>query len=415
MELTLNNLPRTIAVELEGGVPSVVLVDQRRLPGELVYLCTSDWRELVDAVKTLAVRGAPAIGVAGAAAVMLAAFEYAEKCTTEHAAECPVEGAKECAVGDAPEGAVGDAPESAREGARGDDFDRFLAEAARAIAAARPTAVNLVWGVNKACEVVSEARQAGTSLQADSKARQTTASSQVALLQAGASPRETADALYRLTEDLIAEDEAVNRRIGFHGAALLRGLAASGEHVRPLNILTHCNAGSLATAFYGTALGVVYASAQEGLVNRVYADETRPVNQGARLTAWELARAGVPVTLQCDDMAASLMAEGKVDAVIVGADRIAANGDAANKVGTLGLAVMARHFGIPFYVAAPKSTIDCATRTGTDIPIEERDSSEVLDRSIDGVEVRNPAFDVTPYGLVTAIITEDGVWDPLKP
>lgn len=139
-----------------------------------------------------------------------------------------------------------------------------------------------------------------------------------------------------------------------------------------LNILTHCNAGSLATAFYGTALGVVYAAAQEGLINRVYADETRPVNQGARLTAWELARAGVPVTLQCDDMAASLMAEGKVDAVIVGADRIAANGDTANKVGTLGLAIMARHFQIPFYVAAPRSTIDCITKTGDDISIEER-------------------------------------------
>lgn len=390
MGLTLNNLPRTIAVELEGGVPSVVLVDQRRLPGELVCLRTSDWRELVDAVKTLAVRGAPAIGVAGAAAVMLAAFEYAAKCTTEHAAECPVEGAEECAGVDAPEGAVGDAPESAREGARGDDFDRLLAEAARAIAAARPTAVNLVWGVNKAREVVSGARQAG------------------------ASPRETAEALYRLTEDLIAEDETVNRRIGSHGAALLRGLAASGEHVRPLNILTHCNAGSLATAFYGTALGVVYASAQEGLINRVYADETRPVNQGARLTVWELAQAGVPVTLQCDNMAASLMEKGQVDAVIVGADRIAANGDAANKIGTLGLAVLANFYGIPFYVAAPMSTIDCSTKSGADIPIEDRDRAEVLPDPIPGVEVRNPAFDVTPYRLITAIVTEEGVWEPAR-
>lgn len=350
MELALNNLPRTIAVELEGGVPSVVLVDQRRLPGELVYLRTSDWRELVDAVKTLAVRGAPAIGVAGAAAVMLAAFEYADA----------------------------------------DDFDWLLAEAARAIAAARPTAVNLVWGVNKAREVVSGARQAG------------------------ASPRETAEALYRLTEDLIAEDEAVNRRIGSHGAALLRGLAASGEHLRPLNILTHCNAGSLATAFYGTALGVVYASAQEGLINRVYADETRPVNQGARLTVWELAQAGVPVTLQCDNMAASLMEKGQVDAVIVGADRIAANGDAANKIGTLGLAVLANFYGIPFYVAAPMSTIDCSTKSGADVPIEDRDRAEVLPDPIPGVEVRNPAFDVTPYCLITAIVTEEGVWESAR-
>ena len=146
----------------------------------------------------------------------------------------------------------------------------------------------------------------------------------------------------------------------------------------------------------------------------MFADETRPVNQGARLTVWELVRAGVPVTLQCDDMAASLMAEGQVDAVIVGADRIAASGDAANKVGTLGLAIMARYFRIPFYVAAPKSTIDCTTKSGADIPIEERDHAEVLAEPILGVAVRNPAFDVTPYELITAIVTEDGVWNHLE-
>lgn len=196
------------------------------------------------------------------------------------------------------------------------------------------------------------------------------------------------------------------------GDAPLRSGASARQ--QGLNILTHCNAGSLATAFYGTALGVVYAAAQEGIINRVFADETRPVNQGARLTVWELARAGVPVTLQCDDMAASLMAEGQVDAVIVGADRIAASGDAANKVGTLGLAIMARYFRIPFYVAAPKSTIDCTTKSGADIPIEERDHAEVLAEPILGVAVRNPAFDVTPYELITAIVTEDGVWNHLE-
>lgn len=391
MSLNLGNLPRTIWVEMSGGAPVAGFVDQRRLPGELVLVRTADWREVVDAVKTLAVRGAPAIGVAGAAAVMLAAFEYSE-------------GTEDVGYAEDAEGM-----EDAEDGG----FDRRLEEAASVIVEARPTAVNLSWGVRRAMEAARRARTAGKT------------------------PQETAEALYELAEALIAEDEAANRRIGAHGARLLRELvgrrsdgSAVSEGVHSgsgsddlsaqdrdgtLNILTHCNAGSLATAFYGTALGVVYAAAQEGLVNRVFADETRPVNQGARLTVWELARAGVPVTLQCDDMAPSLMAEGQVDAVIVGADRIAANGDAANKVGTLGLAIMARHYQIPFYVAAPKSTIDCTTESGSAIPIEERDPAEVLAEPIPGVAVRNPAFDVTPYDLTTAIITEDGVWKPLKP
>lgn len=391
MSLNLGNLPRTIWVEKSGGASVAGFVDQRCLPGELVLVRTADWRDVVDAVKTLAVRGAPAIGVAGAAAVMLAAFEYSE-------------GTENVGYAEDAEGM-----EDAEDGG----FDRRLEEAASVIAEARPTAVNLSWGVRRAMEAARRARTAGKT------------------------PQETAEALYELAEALIAEDEAVNRRIGAHGARLLRELAgrrsdgsavSEGVHSGSgsddlsaqdrdgtLNILTHCNAGSLATAFYGTALGVVYAAAQEGLVNRVFADETRPVNQGARLTVWELARAGVPVTLQCDDMAPSLMAEGQVDAVIVGADRIAANGDAANKVGTLGLAIMARHFQIPFYVAAPKSTIDCTTESGSAIPIEERDPAEVLAEPIPGVAVRNPAFDVTPYDLITAIITEDGIWKPLKP
>lgn len=396
MNLNLENLPRTIWVEKSGGVPAVGFVDQRLLPGELTLVRTSDWREVVDAVKTLAVRGAPAIGVAGAAAVMLAAYEYAV-----------VEGgARLAAQGDCEE-SIGFAGEYDRA-----TFDHHLEEAARVIAGARPTAVNLSWGVRRAQEAACKAR-----------ATDKTAA-------------ETAEVLYELAEVLIAEDEAVNRRIGACGAKLLRELAdkrnmgrgvlgashdsdaplraASSARRQGLNILTHCNAGSLATAFFGTALGVVYAAAQEGLINHVFADETRPVNQGARLTVWELARAGVPVTLQCDDMAASLMAKGQVDAVIVGADRIAANGDTANKVGTLGLALMARHFQIPFYVAAPKSTVDCTTKSGSAIPIEERDPAEVLAEPIPGVAVRNPAFDVTPYDLITAIVTEDGVWVPLE-
>ena len=211
-------------------------------------------------------------------------------------------------------------------------------------------------------------------------------------LDGGAAPAAVADALFAEAKRMEAEDEAANRAIGAHGAALLR----QGSRV-----LTHCNAGSLATAFYGTALGVVYAAAEQGKIERVYADETRPVGQGARLTSWELARAGVPCTLVCDNMAASLMAKGEVDAVIVGADRIAANGDAANKIG-------------PFYVAAPTSTIDPAIADGSGIPIEERDASEVLPVAIEGVEVWNPAFDVTPAGLITRIVTERGAFEPDK-
>jgi len=176
-------------------------------------------------------------------------------------------------------------------------------------------------------------------------------------------------------------------------------------------VLTHCNAGSLATVFYGTALGIVYAAFEQGKVERVFADETRPVDQGARLTAWELAQAGVPVTLICDDMAATVMAQGLVDAVVVGADRIARNGDVANKIGTYGLAVLAHEHGIPFYVAAPSSTLDAAISDGSHIVIEQRDSAEVAE-PIKGVDVYNPAFDVTPAHYITRIITERGVFRP---
>lgn len=386
MNLHLENLPRTISVHwavdnladaangdaagagcggvscgdavVDAGVPAVpqvVMIDQRALPSELVEIRTSDWRQVVDAVKTLAVRGAPAIGVAGAAAVMLAAYELAER----------------------------GAPAASTAAAL---FAVRLREAARVIAEARPTAVNLSWGVNRAIQVAAGA------------------------LKAGKTPRQTAEALRELTGDLIVEDEAINRAIGAHGAALLAPIAAAKE--RPLTILTHCNAGSLATAFYGTALGVVYAAAAEGLVERVWADETRPVGQGARLTVWELARAGVPATLLCDNMAASLMAAGRIDAVVVGADRIAASGDVANKIGTLGVAVLAHHFGVPFFVAAPVSTVDAATADGAAIPIEERDGSEVCPHPPEGVALYNPAFDVTPASLIAAIVTEEGVFAP---
>ena len=327
--LNLENLPRTLELNGSSSAATLRFIDERCLPGELVMVETGVWTEVVDAVKELAIRGAPAIGVAGVAALALWACND-------------------------------------REGS----FD----DVCTIVANARPTAVNLSWAVNRA-------RDLGKSLPADALAQ----------------------ALFDLTKDMEAEDEATNRAIGQAGCALVQ----PGAH-----ILTHCNAGSLATVFYGTALGVVYAAAEQGLVERVYADETRPVGQGARLTAWELARSGVPVTLICDDMAASLMAQGMVDLVIVGADRIAANGDVANKIGTYGVAVLAHEHGIPFYVAAPTSTIDLDVKSGDAIPIEQRSAAEVLSQPIEGVEVWNPAFDVTPARYVTAIITEHGVFAP---
>lgn len=345
--LQLDRLPRTVelARDADGGA-TLAYVDQRLLPVELSFARTRDWRAVVDAIKALAVRGAPAIGVAGAAAVALWAQEAAA-------------------------GAAG-----AGEGAA---YRDALGRAAETVASARPTAVNLRWAAERARDGALRA------------------------LDGGAAPSEVAEALFDQVKRMEAEDEAANRAIGAHGAALLR----PGSRV-----LTHCNAGSLATAFFGTALGVVYTAAAQGKIERVYADETRPVGQGARLTAWELARAGVPCTLVCDNMAASLMARGEVDAVVVGADRIAANGDVANKIGTYGVAVLARHHGVPFYVAAPTSTIDASVADGAGIPIEERDPAEVLPRPLAGVEVWNPAFDVTPAALVTRIVTERGAFEP---
>lgn len=243
-----------------------------------------------------------------------------------------------------------------------------LDEALNTITSARPTAVNLSWAVSRMKGVLSLGH----------------------------------DAAFAEASRIMAEDEAANRAIGAHGVSVVPNQA---------RILTHCNAGSLATSFYGTALGVVYAAAEKGILQHVYADETRPVGQGARLTVWELAQAGVPVTLICDNMAASLMAQGAVDVCIVGADRIAANGDVANKIGTLSVALAAEHFGIPFYIAAPVSTIDASCADGSCIEIEERGSNEVLVNPIQGVKVWNPAFDVTPASLISGIITERGIYD----
>ncbi|HET9598262.1 MAG TPA: S-methyl-5-thioribose-1-phosphate isomerase [Anaeromyxobacteraceae bacterium] len=306
---------------------AVRLLDQRLLPDEERWLALGDVPGVIDAIKTLAVRGAPAIGVAAG---------YALAC-------------------------------AARRGAGPAELER----AAERLAAARPTAVNLAWAVNRM--------------------RQTFGRGAAAVLAEAHAIRD--------------EDEAACRRIGALGAPLVP------ERAR---ILTHCNAGALATAGYGTALGVVRAAFEQGRAAMVFADETRPFLQGARLTAWELHRDGIPVTLLTDGMAGWLMQRGEIACVVVGADRIAANGDVANKIGTYALAVLARHHRIPFLVAAPWSTVDLATAAGADIPIEERESDEVVlmaGKRIApaGVLARYPAFDVTPAELVDAIVTERGV------
>jgi methylthioribose-1-phosphate isomerase len=211
---------------------------------------------------------------------------------------------------------------------------------------------------------------------------------------------------------MLDEDKRVCRAIGEHGLALLQSLGGASD--QPFQLLTHCNAGSLATVQYGTALAPVYVGVERGQRFHVFVDETRPLMQGSRITAYELQQANVPCTVLCDNMAATVMCKGNLDAVIVGADRIARNGDVANKIGTLGVAILARHYGVPFYVAAPTSTIDLSVATGEDIPIEQRDAREVSQglgstTAPDGVDILNPAFDVTPADLVSAIVTEHGV------
>ncbi len=311
------------AVELSDDERSAWVLDQRRLPGEETYLEVRSAHEMADAIASMVVRGAPAIGIAAAYGLAL------------------TEGSQEPFLG-----------------------------AADRLRRARPTAVNLAWAVDR----MLEAREGGLGLV------------------------EAARAIHR-------EDVAACRAIGAHGAALLP---------EGCTVLTHCNAGALATGGYGTALGVVRAAHAMGRIRGVIADETRPYLQGARLTAWELQKDGIPVTLATDGMAAHLMKRGLVDAVVVGADRVAKNGDVANKIGTYGLAILARHHGLPFYVAAPRSTLDPWTEDGACIPIEERSSDEVVvvggaRVAPEGVTAHHPAFDVTPAGLVTAVVCEDGV------
>lgn len=325
---------------LEWTEDGLLLVDQRKLPTELNMILLTTLDEVYNAIKTLAVRGAPAIGVAGAYGVVIASSEAIKE---------------------------------------GGDYWRALEVKLEYLKNCRPTAVNLVWAVNRMTKVISENRSL--------------------------SPQEVNDLLLKEAKKIELEDKEMCERIGENGEQLIPDGAT---------VLTHCNAGALATAGIGTALAPIYKAVEKGKKVRVYADETRPLLQGARITVWELMEAGVETTLICDNMSASLMSKGKIDLVIVGADRVARNGDVANKIGTYNLAVLSRYHMVPFYVACPLSTVDPNIASGDEIPIEERDPVEITEcmgRRVApyGSKVFNPAFDITPNRLVDVIITDKGV------
>jgi len=326
---------------LEWTDSGVRFIDQTKLPTEEIYVTCRTYEEVANAIRTMIVRGAPALGVAAAMGVALGVRESQAK---DH-----------------------------------DQLQRDFTHICDVLAATRPTAVNLFWGIRRMKQKFDE-------------------------VSARPIPQ-IKQALIAEAQRLLAADIAANQAMGKHGAVLL---PSSG------GILTHCNAGALATCGYGTALGVIRAAVDSGKKLQVFADETRPFLQGSRLTAWELMKDGIPTTVISDNMAGAMMRQGKIAAVIVGADRIAANGDVANKIGTYTVAVLAKEHGIPFYVAAPFSTIDLNTPDGSQIPIEQRSPAEVTHLAgkqiaPDGVQVENPAFDVTPHQYVTAIITERGV------
>jgi methylthioribose-1-phosphate isomerase len=331
---------------IEWTSDGVRMIDQTRLPTEETYLLCRNYEQVADAIRSMVIRGAPAIGVAAAMGIALG---------VEQSQVTSVEALRAA-------------------------FDTIAASISRT----RPTAVNLFWAVRRMRGVFEASLDGGRDADVIAKAKRS---------------------LVEEAQKVLAEDIAVNEAMGRHGAALLRDSAT---------VLTHCNAGALATGGYGTALGVIRAAVAAGKKIDVFADETRPFLQGARLTAWELAKDGIPVTVITDNMAGHFMRKGQLSAVIVGADRIAANGDVANKIGTYTVAVLAHENQIPFYVAAPLSTIDLSLASGEQIPIEERSAAEVthlggIAIAPENVPARHPAFDVTPNRYVTAIITERGV------
>jgi methylthioribose-1-phosphate isomerase len=326
---------------------TLTLIDQTRLPLELVELTCANVETVWEAIKQLRVRGAPAIGIAAAYGVVLGLQQ-----TEGHSEEA---------------------------------FFAHLAKTIDYLAGSRPTAVNLFWALDRI-------RRTAESLRGQH------------------SPAQIHALLLKEAIAIHEEDRQLCRAIGKHGADLIK--PGSG-------VLTHCNAGGLATAEYGTALSVFFTCQDQGKAIQVFVDETRPLLQGARLTAWELAQRGIDATLICDNMAGQVMREGKVQAVVVGADRITANGDTANKIGTYSVAVLAHAHGIPFYVAAPTTTFDLTLATGDQIPIEQRASTEIThgfgrQTAPDGIQVYNPAFDVTPARLIRGIITERGVIEPVN-
>ena len=326
---------------LEWTDSGVRFIDQTKLPTEETYVTCKTYEQVADAITTMIVRGAPAIGVAAGMGIALG-----------------VKNSKAETVGDLKR-----------------DFDKICG----VIGETRPTAVNLFWAIRRMQEKFERLRI-----------------------------RPVAQIQQELVEEaqrMHAEDIAANRAMGRHGATLMPSEGG---------VLTHCNAGALATAGYGTALGVIRAAVESGKKIHVYADETRPFLQGSRLTAWELMKDGIPTTVISDNMAGAMMKQGKIGAIVVGADRIAANGDVANKIGTYTVAVLAKENGIPFYVAAPISTVDLACSDGSKIPIEQRNAKEIThiagkQMTPDGVSVENPAFDVTPAKYVAAIVTERGI------
>ena len=331
----------SIIKTLEWTDAGVRFIDQTKLPTEEVYVTSKTYEEVADAIKTMIVRGAPAIGVAAAMGIALGARDSQAQSVDELARE----------------------------------FEQIC----KVLGATRPTAVNLFWAIRRMQDKFAQVRNKPVA--------------------------EIKQTLIDEAQRVYVEDIAANEAMGKHGAVLL---PSNGS------VLTHCNAGALCAAGYGTALGVIRAAVESGKQIHVFADETRPFLQGSRLTAWELMKDNIPTTLISDNMAGAIMRQGKINAVVVGADRIAANGDVANKIGTYTVAILAKTHGIPFYVAAPIATIDLATPDGSKIPIEQRASTEVTHmggRQIapDGVVVENPAFDVTPNEYVAAIITERGI------
>jgi len=335
----------TDPVQLTEDRTAIKAIDQRALPNAECFLRLRNAAAVAEAIRTLAVRGAPCIGICAAYGVYIAALAHLREEKTA--------------------------------------FLAHLDADAAVISAARPTAVNLSWAVNRMMEC---------------KAR-----------HIAETPQEIAEALCTEAETIHQEDIAMCRQIAENGLKLL----PDGSRV-----ITHCNAGALATSRYGTGLGPLLLGAERGMTFHAFVDETRPLLQGARLTAYELHRAGIDTTLMCDNMASYLMAQGNIQACMVGCDRVAANGDTANKIGTSGLAVLAHHYGVPFYVFCPSPTIDRRCKTGADIRIEQRDGAEITTLHFAkpiapaGIHCLNPAFDVTPASLITAIITEHGIMRP---